>query len=64
MYKYEFVEATTQGVLLRQENYKEIINEYAKKGWRFVYAVPHLHYNLNQIDKLDLVFEKEVEDFE
>ena len=55
-YEYRFEEVYTQGVF-RQENFIEIIEEMADKGWRFVNWLPR-RQNAEKIVTVVLVFEK------
>lgn len=65
MYKYEFVRIELKSGFIKmkpKQDYKEIIIEYAKNGWRFkqifanvlgVYGTPQYY---------ELIFEKEIDD--
>lgn len=58
MYKYEYVEVEQTGVIgLSMSEHRDIIDEYAINGWRFVAAIPTRQVS-GFINKLDLVFEK------
>ncbi len=64
MYKYEFVSVDTVGKGLfsnKTERHREVIEEYAKKGWRYVGWFPSRSSNMlsGVIEKVDLIFEKE-----
>ena len=65
MKEYEFVEVTPEGGLLKPFNYKDyrqIVDRYARNGYRFVGYVPTeiIGGNGGTIVKMDLVFEKDV----
>ena len=62
MYKYEYVSVKIKIGFWNDkiENYREIIDGYANRGWRFVAAVPTATGMYGRISDLDLVFEKEV----
>jgi len=58
MYKYEYVRI--ENTVLAKSNfskYKEIIDEYAKKGYRFVGFVPITINFRGRVTKMELVFE-------
>lgn len=59
MYEYSYVEATAQGAF-RMANYQELITENAKRGWRFVSAIPFRQNSYGNIKSFTLVFEKEM----
>ena len=52
MYKYLYVRATAP-------NYKELIDEHAQEGWRFVAVIPAVFGSYGQMKEVDLVFEKQ-----
>lgn len=60
MYEYIFVEALPQRIF-GNSNHKELIEEYAKEGWRFVSAIPSSNNGNGVIKSFDLVFEKEID---
>lgn len=55
-YKYESVKIALGGTL--KEDHQEIINQYARRGYRFVGIVP-TKFNGSIMTNFDLVFEKE-----
>jgi len=57
MFRYIYVKSKGDG-LIRLAEHREIIDEYAKEGWRFVAAIP-LTRGSQAIFDFDLVFEKE-----
>jgi len=68
MYTYEFVRISTDisgwglvnGNKYGNEEYRQIIIERAKDGWRYVGYIPAVQRGTGHIEELDLVFEKEV----
>ena len=68
MYKYEYVtvSAEMEGYLakfnnkLSLDNYREIIDEKAAQGWRYVGYMPTRESMKGYLRELDLIFEKEV----
>ncbi len=60
MYKYKYVKATLGG-LLTNANHHEIIDEYAKDGWRLVQVLP-MHYNSHgKPTEYEIIFERKIE---
>lgn len=57
MYEYKYVEVKS-GSFFIQSNHREIINEHARAGWRFVAAIPSYNTAEGKIRYLDLVFER------
>lgn len=61
MYRYEYVTLASETMMGAQySGYREIIDEYAANGWRFVACVPARSTSHGKVTELDLVFEKEV----
>ncbi|QOR33892.1 DUF4177 domain-containing protein [Clostridium sp. 'deep sea'] len=58
MYKYIF-EESKGGDLFTHTNHREIIEEYGKRGYRFVTAIPTYSTGSGKIKSFDLVFEIE-----
>ncbi|MGB0863675.1 MAG: DUF4177 domain-containing protein [Saprospiraceae bacterium] len=63
MYKYEFVRIEMKASLLKMKpdgDYQEIINTYAKNGWRFkqIFAPSTTGHGIASY--FELIFEKEV----
>lgn len=58
MYKYMYVRATTGGPFSASD-YKELIDQHSREGWRFVTAIPAKFVGYGVIKEVDLVFEKE-----
>ncbi len=63
MYEYKFVRIGIKGRLLRkpEQDYRSIIEEYAKNGWRFVqvFAPPIGGYGVALY--FELIFEKQLD---
>ncbi len=64
MYKYEYVTVNYDLSVVSRKltEHKDIIDRYAKNGWRFVGAVPTVYGPNAYLSKADLVFEKEEND--
>jgi hypothetical protein len=61
MYEYNYVEATLGG-FFTEANHHEIIDEYAKKGWRLVQVLP-MYYNSNgKPTDYEIIFERKIEE--
>lgn len=63
MYKYEFVKVELRSGLLKikpKEDYQEIINSYAKKGWKFKQIFAPSTSGYGSSSYFELIFEKEV----
>ena len=68
MYKYEYETIRCDfggwgfvaGNIYSIEDYRTIINERAKNGWRYVGYIPTKQRGTGHIQELDLIFEKEV----
>ncbi len=59
MYQYKFLEIRTKiGLTFHFEGFKELIEEHALEGWRFVTAIPVESQGAGWISALSLVFEK------
>lgn len=60
MKKYEYVEVYIDKIIgSRSDSHREIIDEYAKKGYKYVGFIPVSMSNYGKIRKMDLVFEKD-----
>ena len=57
-----YVKASTKNqiIVYSIENYKTIINERARKGWRYVGYIPTKQRGTGHIQELELIFEKSV----
>ena len=61
MKKYEYVHIKTGRFIgARSEEHREIINEYAAKGYKFVCYIPTKMSDYGKILEMDLVFEIEL----
>lgn len=67
MYQYEFDKVSgyisgygLAGIKTKSEEYRKIIEKRAREGWRFVACIPSAQRGNGQIEEMDLVFEKEV----
>ncbi|MSA97302.1 DUF4177 domain-containing protein [Finegoldia sp. BIOML-A2] len=56
-YEYKYVEVRTCG--LASDDYKKIIDDYAKEGFRFVTTINKTKIGIGNNPKIDLVFERE-----
>lgn len=61
MYKYNYVKTKT-GDFWNKPSHQEIINEHARKGWRFVAAIPSHSFSNGKINEIELIFEKKEEE--
>lgn len=67
MYRYEYEKVIISmngfglfnGNIYRIDDYKQIIEERASKGWRYVGFIPTKQRGTGHIQELDLIFEKE-----
>lgn len=63
MYQYEFVKIGLKSGFVRvkpKEDYKEIINTYAKKGWRLVQVFAPAISGYGSSSYFELIFEKKL----
>lgn len=63
MYKYKFVKIELKSGFLKtrpKENYQEIINSYAKNGWRFKQIFAPSTSGYGSSSYFELIFEKEI----
>ena len=66
MYKYEYEKVGCElrgygvfsGSVYNIKNYREIIEERAKNGWRYVGFIPTKQRGTGHIQEMDLIFEK------
>ena len=60
IFEYEYVEVDAEGFFHSKfREYRKTIDEYAKKGYRFVAAVPTEVNGHGQTLSMDLIFEKQ-----
>ena len=68
MYNYEFVRISTDisgwglvnGNKYGNDEYRQIILDRAKEGWRYVGYIPAVQRGTGHVEEMDLVFEKEI----
>ena len=48
------------GNIYQIENYRAVIDQKAKDGWRYVGFIPKSQRGTGHIEEMDLIFEKEV----
>ena len=61
MYEYEFIEIAACDFSDESDDYRKIVRKKARKGWRFVSAVPTSWYPSGYQLSMDLVFEKPID---
>lgn len=67
MYKYEYETVSCSlggwglgsGNVYEIEDYREIINNRAREGWRYVGYIPRRQRGTGHVEELDLIFERE-----
>lgn len=62
IYKYHRMITKVSGIGIteyRFENMRDVIDEYANDGWRYVGFVPVLQRGNGYIEEIELIFEKE-----
>ncbi|MGG5461335.1 DUF4177 domain-containing protein [Clostridium sp. B9] len=57
MYRYEYVECSAAGLMFGESNHRELIDQYAELGWRFVGAIPTSFSGHGNPKTFDLIFE-------
>lgn len=68
MYKYEYETVNCDfggwglaaGNVYSIDNYRSIINQRAEDGWRYAGYIPTMQRGTGHIQKLDLIFDKEI----
>lgn len=60
MYEYKYVEAEL-GDIFTQANHHEIIDKYAKEGWKLVQVLPVNYYSLGKPASFEIIFERKIE---
>lgn len=61
MFQYEYVEATLGG-FFTNANHHEIIDKYAKEGWRLVQVLPMYYNSQGKPTDYEIIFECKVEE--
>lgn len=56
-FKYLYVESKVKG-MFSEANHRELIDQYAEEGWRYVNAIPASFCGNGQPKTFDLIFEK------
>ncbi len=62
MYRYEYVSLYTGGGTFNNNSdarHRQVIDQYAQQGWRYVGFVPTCFSSYGGIKEIDLIFEKE-----
>jgi hypothetical protein len=62
MYEYKYVE-TQVNRFMADDDYKSIINQNAKQGWRVVQIVPIKFGSYGQPKKHEIIFERKVDEY-
>ena len=61
MFKYEYVQIDNEALIASKfTKHRDIIDEYAKRGYRYAGFVPIKSDGYGRIKEMDLIFEKEV----
>lgn len=61
MFEYEYVKLGGRKMLSSDfSKYRDIVDEYAQKGYRFVTYIPIRSMTRGELYEMDLVFEKEI----
>ena len=63
MYQYKYVKAFVGGgwfIDNSECSHREVIEQHAAEGWRFVGSIPTKFTSNGSLKELDLIFEKEV----
>lgn len=61
LYKYKYVRAKVGG-FFSESNYREIIDQHAKEGWRLVQVLPIDYNGHGRPEAFDVIFESKVQD--
>ncbi|ARC84183.1 hypothetical protein U732_710 [Clostridium argentinense CDC 2741] len=59
MYEYKYV-PTTLGGFFSDADHHEIIDEYAKNGWKLVQVLPMYYNSHGRPTDYEIIFEKEI----
>jgi hypothetical protein len=60
MYEYEYVN-TNLGGLFTEATHHNIIDEYAKKGWRLVQVLPMAYNSHGKPTDYEIIFERKID---
>lgn len=60
MYEYKYEEASLGG-FFTSANYREIIDKYAKKGWRLVQVLATEYTGHGKPTKYEIIFERSID---
>lgn len=61
MKEYKYVAIHTGNLIgARSDNHREIIDKYAKQGYRYVGYIPTVMSDYGKIKDMDLIFERDV----
>ena len=63
MYQYEYVRIELKSGFLKKKpkkDYQEVINNYAKKGWKFKQIFAPAIFGYGSATYFELIFEKEI----
>ena len=62
MYQYKSVKLAPKGlIVLELENHNEIIDKYAKEGWRLVQIFPVKYASSGVPMEFEIIFEREID---
>ncbi len=69
LYSYEYERVANDvsgyglfsGIKVANDTYKDVINERAKNGWRYVGFIPAVQRGTGHIEEMDLIFEKKID---
>jgi len=63
MFKYEYIKINSEAVMSAKfTQHRNIIDAYAKKGYRYVGFIPGKQYGHGMIREIDLIFEIEIKE--
>jgi hypothetical protein len=60
MYEYKYVKATLGGLFI-PANHHEIIDKYAKEGWRLVQVLPIEYNGHGKPTDFEIIFERSID---
>ncbi len=61
VYEYKYVEATLDGFFTKG-NHHEIIDKYAKEGWKLVQVLPTYYNSYGKPTDHEIIFEREIQE--